>query len=86
MASLEDQVLSLKKKIDVLGPRRDRAAGAEETLLKELKEKHGLNTAEEADQAADKAGIEADALEAEILSLIQSTEEEFRDLLALARG
>ena len=86
MASLEDQVLALKKKIDVLGPKRDRAAGAEETLRKELMEKRGLSTAEEADQAAEKAGIEADALEAEIRSLLQSTEEEFRDLLALARG
>ncbi len=86
MASLEDRVLALKKKIDILGPRRDRAAGAEETLRKELMEKHGLSTAEEADQAAEKAGIEADALEAEIQSLLQSTEEEFRDLLALARG
>lgn len=85
MASLEDQVLALKKKIDLLGPKRDRAAGVEETIQKELRDKHNLSTADEADKEALKANNEADALEAEILSLIQSTEEEFKDLLALAR-
>jgi len=85
MASLEDQVLALKKKIDLLGPKRDRAAGVEETIQKELLDKYGLKTVEEADKAADKADIEADALEIEIQSLLKSTEKEFEDLLALVR-
>lgn len=85
MASLEDQVLALKKKIDLLGPKRDRAAGVEETIQKELRDKHNLSTAEEAEAAAAKANIEADALEAEIKSMLESTEEEFKDLLSLAR-
>lgn len=85
MNSLEDRVLSLKKKIDQLGPKRDRAAGVEETIQKELVDKYGLSTVKETEEAADKAGIEADALEAEIQSLLESTEEEFKDLLALAR-
>jgi len=62
MNDIEDRLLSLKKKIDSLSQKLDRAKWEKEQLEKELLEKYGLKTAKDAEKAAKKLEAEAAAI------------------------
>lgn len=84
MNDIEDRLLSLKKKIDSLSQKLDRAKWEKEQLEKELLEKYGLKTAKDAEKAAKKLEVEAAAIREELDKGLTKTEEDYKDLLEMA--
>ena len=84
MNDIEDRLLSLKKKIDSLSQKLDRAKWEKEQLEKELLEKYGLKTAKDAEKAAKKLEAEAAAIREELDKGLTKIEEDYEDLLEMA--
>jgi len=84
MNDIEDRLLSLKKKIDSLSQKLDRAKWEKEQLEKELLEKYGLKTAKDAEKAAKKLEAEAAAIREELDKGLTKIEEDYKDLLEMA--
>lgn len=84
MNDIEDRLLSLKKKIDSLSQKLDRAKWEKEQLEKELLEKYGLKTAKDAEKAAKKLEAEAAAIREELEKGLTKIEEDYKDLLEMA--
>lgn len=84
MSDIEDRLLSLKKKIDSLSQKLDRAKWEKEQLEKELLEKYGLKTAKDAEKAAKKLEAEAAAIREELDKGLTKIEEDYKDLLEMA--
>lgn len=83
MNDIEDRLLSLKKKIDSLSQKLDRAKWEKEQLEKELLEKYGLKTAKDAEKAAKKLEAEAAAIREELDKGLTKTEDDYKDLLEM---
>jgi len=84
MNDIEDRLLSLKKKIDSLSQKLDRAKWEKEQLEKELLEKYGLKTAKDAEKAAKKLEAEAAAIREELDKGLTKIEDDYKDLLEMA--
>lgn len=84
MNDIEDRLLSLKKKIDSLSQKLDRAKWEKEQLEKELLEKYGLKTAKDAEKAAKKLEAEAAAIREELEKGLTKIEDDYKDLLEMA--
>ncbi len=84
MNDIEDRLLSLKKKIDSLSQKLDRAKWEKEQLEKELLEKYGLKTAKDAEKAAKKLEAEAAAIREELDKGLTKIEDDYKDLLGMA--
>lgn len=84
MNDIEDRLLSLKKKIDSLSQKLDRAKWEKEQLEKELLEKYGLKTAKDAEKAAKKLEAEAAAIREELEKGLTKIETDHKDLLEMA--
>ena len=84
MSDIEDRLLVLKKKIDSLSQKLDRAKWEKEQLEKELLEKYGLKTAKDAEKAAKKLEAEAAAIREELEKGLTKIEEDYKDLLEMA--
>ena len=84
MSDIEDRLLVLKKKKDVLSGKLDRAKWEKEQLEKELLEKYGLKTAKDAEKAAKKRKSEAAAIREELDKGLTKIEEDYKDLLEMA--
>ena len=84
MNDIEDRLLSLKKKIDSLSQKLDRAKWEKEQLEKELLEKYGLKTAKDAEKAAKKLEAEAAAIREELEKGLTKIETDHKDLLGMA--
>jgi len=84
MSDIEDRLLVLKKKKDVLSGKLDRAKWEKEQLEKELLEKYGLKTAKDAEKAAKKLEAEAAAIREELDKGLTKIEEDYKDLLEMA--
>ncbi len=84
MNDIEDRLLNLKKKIDSLSQKLDRAKWEKEQLEKELLEKYGLKTAKDAEKAAKKLEAEAAAIREELDKGLTKIEEDYKDLLEMA--
>jgi len=83
MNDIEDRLLSLKKKIDSLSQKLDRAKWEKEQLEKELLEKYGLKTAKDAEKAAKKLEAEAAAIREELEKGLTKIETDHKDLLGM---
>ena len=83
MNDIEDRLLSLKKKIDSLSQKLDRAKWEKEQLEKELLEKYGLKTAKDAEKAAKKLEAEAAAIREELEKELTKIETDHKDLLGM---
>lgn len=83
MSDIEDRLLVLKKKIDSLSQKLDRAKWEKEQLEKELLEKYGLKTAKDAEKAAKKLEAEAAAIREELDKGLTKIEDDYKDLLGM---
>lgn len=83
MSDVEDRLVSLKKRIDSLSQKLDRARWEKEQVEKELLEKYGLKTAEEAEKAAKKLEAEAEAIKRELEKGLAEIETSYKDLLGM---
>ena len=84
MNNIEDRLLGMKRKIETLTEKLDRAKWEKEQLEKELLEKYGLKTAKDAEKAAKKLEAEAAAIREELDKGLTKIEEDFKDLLEMA--
>jgi hypothetical protein len=80
----EQRILQLKSTVDTLTAKHNKAKWAVESVEKELLEKFGIKSIEEAKAEAKKAEEEAKKAEREVEEELARIEEEYGDLLELA--
>ena len=83
MNNIEDRLLGMKRKIETLTQKLDRAKWEKEQLEKELLEKYGLKTAKDAEKAAKKLEAEAAAIREELEKGLTKIETDHKDLLGM---
>jgi hypothetical protein len=80
----EERLMEMKRKLEALTPKRDRAKIELEMLHKRLKDEHGLKTAKEAETKAARLEIEAKKIDGEVEAQLVQIEETHKDLLEMA--
>ncbi len=80
MASLDD-IVELKEKVNALQEKKQKAAGALEQTIKQLKEEFGCRTIEEAKKILAKLKKEEDEIEEELDDEIPAFEKKWEDVL-----
>lgn len=79
--NLEEQLLSMKRKLTALAQKRDRAKMEREILEKRLKDEFGLNSVEEADVELSRLTAQAETMEQEIEKSLREILEKYKPLL-----
>ena len=83
MNNIEDRLLGMKRKIETLTQKLDRAKWEKEQVEKELLEKYGLKTAKDAEKAAKKLEVEAESIRKELEKGLAGIEDNYKDLLGM---
>lgn len=83
MNNIEDRLLGMKRKMESLSQKLERAKWEKEQVEKELLEKYGLKTAKDAEKAAKKLEAEAAAIREELEKGLTKIETDHKDLLGM---
>lgn len=83
MNNIEDRLLGMKRKMESLSQKLERAKWEKEQVEKELLDKYGLKTAKDAEKAARKLEVEAESIRKELEKGLAGIETNYKDLLEM---
>lgn len=80
---IEEELTRMKRKLESLATKRDRARWEKEQLMKELSDKYGIQSLKEAEKKAEEFRQKAQSLQEEAHNLVNKIREKYNDLLEM---